>query len=93
MNCRNCGTEIAEKALICFKCGTATAEAVHKPVVIREGTPATSFYATLLTLDLIGLVGLYLGFTSESDSTRLIGWALFVVATVLVVTRILARRR
>ena len=25
MQCRQCGTEIAEKAIICYKCGTATA--------------------------------------------------------------------
>ena len=24
MKCRQCGTEIAEKALICYRCGTAT---------------------------------------------------------------------
>ena len=26
MNCRHCGTEIAEKALICYRCGKATAD-------------------------------------------------------------------
>ncbi len=25
MVCRQCGTEIAEKAIICYRCGTATA--------------------------------------------------------------------
>lgn len=32
MLCRQCGTEIAEKALICYRCGTATTEAQFKPV-------------------------------------------------------------
>ena len=27
MQCRNCGAEIADKALICYRCGTATTEA------------------------------------------------------------------
>jgi zinc ribbon protein len=31
MRCRNCGTEIADKALICYRCGTATTEAKFKP--------------------------------------------------------------
>jgi uncharacterized membrane protein YvbJ len=31
MRCRQCGTEIADKALICFRCGTATSEAKFKP--------------------------------------------------------------
>jgi hypothetical protein len=26
MNCRSCGAQIAANALICYKCGTATAE-------------------------------------------------------------------
>lgn len=25
MICRNCGTEIADKAIVCYRCGTATA--------------------------------------------------------------------
>ena len=32
MQCRQCGTEIADKALICYRCGTATTEAKYKPV-------------------------------------------------------------
>ena len=36
MRCRQCGTEIADKALICYKCGTATTEAKYKPPVTGE---------------------------------------------------------
>ncbi|MFN8062776.1 MAG: hypothetical protein U0Q12_26735 [Vicinamibacterales bacterium] len=31
MECKSCGTEIAEKALICYRCGAATFEAVRRP--------------------------------------------------------------
>jgi hypothetical protein len=31
MTCRHCGTEIADKALICYRCGQATAEPRVKP--------------------------------------------------------------
>jgi hypothetical protein len=31
MKCRYCGTEIADKALICYKCGNATTEPRIKP--------------------------------------------------------------
>ena len=31
MLCRNCGTEIADKALICYRCGAATSEPRVKP--------------------------------------------------------------
>ena len=31
MICRHCGTEIADKALICYRCGHATTEPRVKP--------------------------------------------------------------
>jgi len=31
MKCRTCGTEIADKALICYRCGNATTEPRFKP--------------------------------------------------------------
>ena len=31
MKCRSCGTEIADKALICYRCGNATTEPRIKP--------------------------------------------------------------
>ena len=31
MTCRHCGTEIAAKALICYRCGHATTEPRVKP--------------------------------------------------------------
>ena len=33
MICSNCGTEIAEKALICYRCGQATFVAKRAPAV------------------------------------------------------------
>jgi len=36
MQCRHCGAEIADKALICYRCGTATTEAKYKPAAGRD---------------------------------------------------------
>ncbi len=36
MKCRSCGAEIADNALICYKCGTATQEARIKPPAPRR---------------------------------------------------------
>ena len=36
MICRNCGTEIADKAIVCYRCGTGTADPVRKPAEIRR---------------------------------------------------------
>ena len=32
MQCRNCGTEIADKAIVCYRCGVGTTDPVRKPV-------------------------------------------------------------
>ena len=52
MICRQCGTEIADKALICYRCGTATTEAKYKPAAIgpRSGVPLIVFVAAVLLL-------------------------------------------
>ena len=36
MQCRNCGTEIADKAIVCYRCGTGTKEPLRKPAEIRR---------------------------------------------------------
>lgn len=36
MKCRSCGAEIAANALICYKCGTATAEPRITPPSARQ---------------------------------------------------------
>ena len=51
MKCRSCGAEIADNALICYKCGTATQEARIKPPAPRRGLSR----GTLAGLILLGL--------------------------------------
>jgi hypothetical protein len=47
MQCRNCGIEIADKALICYRCGTATTEAKFKPAPIKSRRMPASLWAAL----------------------------------------------
>ena len=51
MKCRSCGAEIAANALICYKCGTATAEARIKPPARRAGLGR----GTIVSLIVLGL--------------------------------------
>jgi hypothetical protein len=48
MQCRNCGTEIADKALICYRCGTPTTEAKFKPYVPPRRSRRTSTIVILI---------------------------------------------
>ena len=55
MKCRECGTEIAEKALICFRCGASVQQAVHKPYVAPKKKRPLIVYVILIALVLIAI--------------------------------------
>ena len=55
MRCATCGTEIAEKALICFRCGAATARRRREPA--RIGRRRRWPWVVLLGLAVLGLIG------------------------------------
>jgi uncharacterized paraquat-inducible protein A len=59
MICRNCGIEIADKAIVCYRCGTATADSVRKPVEIRRRRGAA---VPIVILVLLALLALFLGY-------------------------------
>ena len=56
MKCRECGTEIADKALICFRCGASVQEAVHKPHVATKKKRPLVVYLIFIILVLAALV-------------------------------------
>jgi len=58
MICKTCGTEIADKALICFRCGAAVTEAVTKPYVPKKTRPVI-VYVIFAILVLIAMITVY----------------------------------
>jgi uncharacterized membrane protein YvbJ len=62
MQCRNCGTEIADKALICYKCGTATTEAKYQPAPLPRAGASSSRTLLLVVIVIViaGLIAYYL---------------------------------
>jgi uncharacterized membrane protein YvbJ len=64
MQCRNCGAEIADKALICYRCGTATTEAKYQPTPLPGAGRSSSSRTLLVTVVIIALLvllALYFG--------------------------------
>ena len=59
MNCRNCGVEIADKALICYRCGTATTEAKYQPARIRPRRSRSNVLVIVLVLLMLLLAAAY----------------------------------
>jgi uncharacterized membrane protein YvbJ len=56
MKCRECGTEIADKALICFRCGASVVEAVNKPFVAKKRTRPIVVYVVFAVIVLVALL-------------------------------------
>ena len=59
MQCRNCGTEIADKALICYKCGAATTDAKYAPVPLKAKGRGPNLLWTVIIIAILVLAGLY----------------------------------
>ena len=94
MQCRNCGTDIADKALICYKCGAPTTDAKYQPAEIRARRGGRSgLIASVLALALLVLLALFLGRAPAGDTPRYITWIAVAVAVVVVGLRAYARRR
>jgi hypothetical protein len=92
MICRNCGTEIADKAIVCYRCGTGTSDPVRSAAVVR---PRRGRLLPLAALVLLVLLGLFLGQAGQTvvpESYRLGATVGIVLGIVLLVVRIVRRR-
>ena len=68
MTCRHCGSEIADKALICYRCGTATTEAKFKPAAIRNKRSPLRIVVAVIIIVVLVLLAFFL-LHSGSPST------------------------
>jgi len=93
MQCRNCGAQIADKALICYRCGTATTEAKYQPAPLPRGRSRSGLVATVLALALLVALALFMGRLPAGDMPRYVTAAAVAVAVVIVALRAYARRR
>jgi hypothetical protein len=93
MQCRNCGTEIADKAIVCFRCGQATTDPVRRPVALRPRRPVwVSLLGPVLAL-LAALVLLAVaGTSSRPEAFRSAAWLLAATGALLLIVRLIRRR-
>jgi hypothetical protein len=93
MICRQCGTEIAGKALICFKCGAATTEPAFQPPARTAPRSRATFVVTFVALVLLAIVAVVLARSSPNGTPPFVTWIIAGVAIVIVALRAYARRR
>ena len=89
MQCRQCGTEIADKALICFRCGAATAE---PPVSSGHRAAGGSFVPPMLALVALLLAALFMGRAMTGEAPRMVAWVVAALAALAILWHRLVRR-
>jgi uncharacterized membrane protein YvbJ len=93
MLCRSCGTEIADKALICYKCGTATTEAKYQPAQLRQNAARSRLVPTVIAMAILVAAVLYLERASGTASQQWITYVAVGAAVIIIGIRAYARRR
>ena len=93
MQCRQCGTEIADKAIVCYRCGAATTDPVRKAVpVVPRRSPLLSFAVAAVLV----LLALYMGYAGQTaaqpDRWNAAAGVLTGAALMILVLRVVRRR-
>ena len=93
MVCRQCGTEIADKAIVCYRCGASTTDPVRQPVRLKK---RTSPWLSLVVMLLLVLLALYLGQASRTaadpDRLQTIAGVCAGAALMVLILRLVRRR-
>ena len=97
MQCRNCSAEIANKALICYKCGTATTEAKYQPAKLpgASSRSRSALVATVIAIALLIVSVIYVERVSGAggDASQRVTYLAVGAAVVIIGIRAYARRR
>jgi uncharacterized membrane protein YvbJ len=93
MQCRSCGTEIADKAIVCYRCGAATTDPVRKAVPVK---PRRSPMISAVAIIALVLIALYMGQASRTvanpELPQLAAGLALGAAIVVLILRVLRRR-
>jgi len=92
MNCRKCGAKIADKAIVCYRCGTATTEAKFKAPAARRPRSSINLVSSMLAVVLLVLCALYMQRFVTVGAPAELRWVIVVLAVALVALRVIARR-
>ena len=90
MKCRACQAEIADKAIVCYRCGTPTADLPSVPRTPPAPT-RTPWWIALVIVAIIGVAAYLVPMTPPESPLRYGVWALVVLVTFVTVW--MARRR
>src|SRR5947208_335469 len=88
VKCRSCSAEIADKAIVCYRCGTPTAD--HPPVAAPKPTRRISLAAVVTIAAIIVLGAWLIPMTRPGTPERIAAW---VVAWIVILSAMTWIRR
>jgi uncharacterized protein (TIGR03382 family) len=93
MQCRTCGTDIADKAIVCYRCGTATTDPVRSPAPVRARRgPQPSYPVALVPLVAAVILGLEAGSSAHPQAFTTGAEVSATLGALLLMARLLRRR-
>jgi lipopolysaccharide export LptBFGC system permease protein LptF len=91
--CRQCGTEISDKAIVCYRCGHATSvPAAGRPPAARGARHQPVWLAVTALLVLIA-GGLLMARAASGQVSPSVSYTIAALAAVVLAWRVLRRRR
>jgi hypothetical protein len=91
MICKTCGTEIADKALICYRCGNSTFGPA--PRERRGRRRSVNLLPSLVALIILVVAALLMGRATAGEVPRTISIVLAALAAVVLALQLFRRRR
>ena len=92
MKCRQCGIEIADKAIVCYRCGTATTESKFKAPSARRPRSSINLVSSVLALVLLALGAFYMQRFVTIGAPNALRWVIVVLAATIFALRVIGRR-
>jgi hypothetical protein len=90
--CTHCGTEIADKAIVCFRCGQSTADPA-RPRQAAQRPAAKPVWVALTGLLVLVAAGLLMARAAAGQLPAFVSYGVAALAAVVLIWRIVRRRR
>ena len=95
MICQDCGTEISDKAIVCFRCGRSTSAPAPAPGRVAPGRRAGTqpLWLAVTALLVLAAGGLYMATAAAGRVPPSLSYTVAALAAVVLAWRILRRKR
>jgi hypothetical protein len=93
VNCRHCGTEISDKAIVCFRCGQATSGPDDARRPAAAGPRRQPLWLAAIALFVLVAGGLLMAQAAAGRVSPWISYTVAALAAIVLAWRIMRRRR